>query len=177
MRRNFAFVLGIVFIASAAFAQMEMPKPAPELKKLNFLVGHWTSQGDVKPGPMGPGGQMIAEEHNEWMEGGYFLVIHSKFKGGGVGEGSSIAFMGYNSDEKVYTYDEFNSLGEVTHSKGTVDGDTFTWVNDMKMGPQSMRGRFTMKLASPTSYAYKFELSQDGANWNLIMDGKDNKNK
>lgn len=49
----------IVFLANAALsqAQMEMPKPAPELKKLDFLAGTWTMDGDSKPGPMGPGGQ------------------------------------------------------------------------------------------------------------------------
>ncbi len=28
--------------------------PGPELKKLDYFVGNWTSEGDAKPGPMGP---------------------------------------------------------------------------------------------------------------------------
>src|ERR1700741_2966968 len=125
-----AFLFGIVFLATAAVAQMEMPKPAPELKKLDFLVGKWASDADMKPGPMGPGGKMSTEEHNEWMDGGYFLVLHSNFKGAAF-TGSSIAFMGYDRDEKAYTYDEFNSNGETNHSKGNVNGDTWTWLSDL----------------------------------------------
>lgn len=174
MVRACALVLGMVCLASAALAQMEMPKPAPELKKLDFLVGKWASEAEVKPGPMGPGGKMTTEEQNEWMEGGFFLVMHSKFKGVPF-SGSSISFMGYDPDEKVYTYYEFNSDGELNHSKGTLSGDTWTWLSDMKMGPKMAKGRFTLKVLSPTSYYYKFEMSEDGTNWTLVMDGKDTK--
>ena len=79
--------------------------------------------------------------------------------------------------ESVYTYDEFNSMGEANHFKGTVEGETWTWISEMKMGPQTVKGRFTQKVLSPTSYSYKFELSSDGTTWNLIMDGKSTKNK
>jgi len=36
----------------------------------------------------------------------------------------------------------------------------------------TMKGRFTMKVLSPTSYTMKFELSQDGTNWMTGMEGK-----
>ena len=68
-------------------------------------------------------------------------------------------------------------MGEATHSKATVDGDTWTWLNDMKMGAMTMKGRFTMKILSPTAYSYKFEMSTDGTNWSLVMDGKETKVK
>ena len=42
--------------------------------------------------------------------------------------------MGYSADDKTYTYREFNSFGEFDDSRGTVDGDTWTWNNDEKMG-------------------------------------------
>jgi hypothetical protein len=35
-----------------------------------------------------------------------------------------------------------------------------------------MTGRFTMKVLSPTSYTMKFELSPDGKDWNVAMEGK-----
>lgn len=177
MTRTLVLLLGILLLAPAAFAQMDIPKPGPELKKLDYFVGHWTSEGDIKPGPMGPGGKFTMEEKTEWMDGGYFIVIHSKYSGGGMPAGSATAYMGYDNNDKVYTYDEFNSMGEATHSKGTVDGDNWTWTSDMKMGPQTMKGRFSMKMVSPTSYNYKFEMSPDGTNWTLVMDGKDMKAK
>jgi uncharacterized protein DUF1579 len=177
MKHTLTLLFGVLLLAGAAFAQMEMPKPGPEVKKLDYFTGHWVSEGDVKPGPMGPGGKFHSDDHAEWMEGGYFVVLHSKFSGGGMGDGSNTAFMGYDPQEKVYTYDEFNSMGEATHSKATVEGDTWTWINDMKMGPQTIKARFSMKILSPTSYSYKFETSPDGTNWTLFMDGKETKAK
>lgn len=177
MKRTSTLLFGMLLIAGAAFAQMEVPKPGPEVKKLDYFTGHWMSEGDVKPGPMGPGGKFHSDDQGEWMEGGYFVVWRSKFTGGGMGAGSSTAYMGWDPNDKVYTYDEFNSMGEAVHSKATVDGDTWTWVNEMKMGPQTMKGRFTMKILSPTSYGYTFEMSSDGTTWRLIMEGKETKQK
>lgn len=175
--RATSILLGILLLAPIALAQMDIPKPGPELKKLDFFVGHWTSEGDVKPGPMGPGGKFTAKEQSEWMDGGYFVVLHSKYSGGGMPNGTSTAYMGYDPQEKVYTYDEFNSMGEHNHSTGTLDGDNFTWMSDIKMGAMTMKGRFSMKLMPPNAYAYKFEVSPDGKNWTLVMDGKDIKAK
>lgn len=169
--------LVMLLLAATAFAQMEMPKPGAEHKKLDYFVGDWTSEADMKPGPWGAGGRMVMHEHSEWMEGGYFLILRSSYKNTAMGDGSSIAFMGYDFQEKVYTYDEFNSSGEHNHSTGTIAGDTWTWMSDIKAGPQTMKGRFTVKILPPNAYSYKFEVSPDGTNWNQIMEGKDTKNK
>jgi hypothetical protein len=40
------------------------------------------------------------------------------------------------------------------------------------MGGMTMKGRFTMKLLSPTSDTMKYELSQDGKEWMTAMLGK-----
>jgi len=40
------------------------------------------------------------------------------------------------------------------------------------MNGQVMKGRFTMKILSPTAYDMKFELSQDGKQWMTAMEGK-----
>jgi hypothetical protein len=177
MKRTSLVLLGTLLLATAAFAQMEPMKPGPEQQKLNYFVGNWTSEGELKPGPMGPGGKITMNSDDQWMDGGFFVVIHSTFKSAEMGNGSGIAFMGYDPQEKIYTYDEFNSTGEASHSKGTVAGDTWTWTNDMKMGPQIMKARFTIKIVSSTSYTYKYEMSMDGTTWNLVMDGKATKNK
>lgn len=122
-------------------------------------------------GPWDPAGKMTMTEHNEWMDGGFFLISHSEFKTA-MGNGSAVSFMGYNPEEKVYTYDEFNSMGEATHSKRTLEGDTWSWTSDEKMGGQVIKGRFSMKVLSPASYSFKFEMSSDGATWTTVMDGK-----
>ncbi len=163
-------------LAAAAVAQMELPKPGPELKKLDMFAGSWTLDGDMKPSPMGPGGKMTENEKCEWMEGGFFVVCHADFKSS-MGNGSGLTVMGYAADDKAYTYREFNSWGEFTDSKGSVDGDTWNWTNDEKMGGMTMKGRFIMKIISPTSYNFSYEMSQDGTKWTMVMDGKATKGK
>jgi len=165
-----------VVMAAAALAQTGPPTPGPEHKKLDMFAGSWTLEGDMKPSPMGPGGKMTEAEKCEWMEGQFFLVCRSDFKSA-MGNGAGMSIMGYSTDDKAYTYREFNSWGEFTDSKGSVDGDTWTWTNDEKMGDMTMKGKFVMKVTSPTSYNFSFEMSQDGTKWTSVMDGKATKGK
>ena len=158
-------------VTTSAPAQMPAPKPPPELKKIDYFIGKWNLEGEMKPGPMGPGGKMTMTEEDSWMDGNFFVVAHSKFSSPTMGGGTAISFMGYDPDTKAYTYNEFNSMGETERSAGTFDGDTWTWTGDEKMGDKIIKGRYTMKILTPTSYNFKFEMSPDGANWTTVMDG------
>ncbi|HTC48035.1 MAG TPA: DUF1579 family protein [Candidatus Aquilonibacter sp.] len=167
-------IFAAVLTSSAALAQMQPPKPGPELKKLDFFAGTWTIDGTMKPSSYGPGGPITESEKCEWMEGGFYLVCHSDYKssmGGGVG----LSVMGYSTEDKAYTYREFNSFGEFDDSRGTFDGDTWTWTNQEKMGDMTMKGRFIIKVTSVSSYNFSFDMSQDGTKWNAMMDGKASK--
>ncbi|MBZ5685828.1 MAG: DUF1579 domain-containing protein [Acidobacteriia bacterium] len=166
-----------LILAASAVAQMPMPKPGPEHKKLDVFAGSWTLEGDMKPGPMGPGGKVTENETCEWMEGGFFLACHVKFSSAAMGNGSGQSFLGYSENDKAYTYRAFNSWGEFEEAKGSWDNDTLTWLSDDNMGGMKMKGRFTMKVNSPTSYNFSYEVSQDGTKWTTAMDGKATKNK
>ncbi len=171
MTRAGAILAAWLICTAAAVAQIQAPKPAAELKKLDVFVGSWTLDGDMKAGPMGPGGKMAESEKCDWMEGGFYVVCHSEYKSS-MGNGVGLSVLGYSSDDKAYTYREFNSFGEFEDSKGSIDGDTWTWTADEKMGGMTMKGRFTMKMTSSTSYTFSYEMSQDGTKWNSVMDGK-----
>ncbi|MGB8986642.1 MAG: DUF1579 family protein, partial [Candidatus Sulfotelmatobacter sp.] len=103
MKLRGAVLTAWVLVAVAAAAQMQPPKPAPELKKLDVFVGSWTLDGTMKPGTMGPGGTMTENEKCEWMEGGFYLVCHSDYKSS-MGNGVGLSVMGYSADDKAYTY-------------------------------------------------------------------------
>jgi hypothetical protein len=164
-----------LMLAAAAMAQMEPPKPDPELKKLDVFAGTWTLDGNMKPGMMGPGGSMTENEKCEWMDGGFYLVCHSEYKSASMGNGVGLSVMGYSADDKAYKYREFSSTGEFVDSRGKLEGDTWTWTSDDKMGGMTMKGRFTMKMTSASSYNFMFEMSQDGTKWTTMMDGKGTK--
>lgn len=160
----------LLLAMASAFAQMP-PPPAPELKKLDYFTGTWTMDGDVKPGPMGPGGKSTGTSKYEWMDGKYFMVSQGSHSGV-MGTGVETAYYGYDASKKVYTYDSFSSMGEHNIATATLDGDTWTWLFDVPIGGMTMKGRFVMKTTSANSYTYKLEFSQDGSTWNLVMDGK-----
>jgi hypothetical protein len=160
----------MTFAAVSAYAQTPVPKPAPELAKLDFLSGTWVTETDMKPGPMGPGGKVTATGDGHWMDGKFFLVMNSKYTGV-IGEGTSLAVMGFDPEKKVYTYNDFDSMGQAGVSTGTVDGDTWTFTSDENFGGQMFKGRYTMKVISPTSYTFKYEMSKDGTQWMTMMDG------
>ena len=53
-----AAVLFFSFVLEIA-AQGQAPKPGPEQKKLEALLGSWTFEWDTKPSIFGPGGKVI----------------------------------------------------------------------------------------------------------------------
>src|SRR5271166_1278542 len=174
MRRMGMIFLTALLWEAVAVGQMQPPKPGPELKKLEVFAGTWTVDGNMKPGEMGPGGAMTENEKCEWMEGGFYVICHSDYKSS-MGNGVGLSVLGYSTDDKAYTYREFNSFGEFDDSRGTVDGDTWTWTSDEKMEGMTMKGRFIMKITSPTAYNFTFDMSQDGTKWSTVMDGKASK--
>jgi hypothetical protein len=176
MMRIATIAAGILIFAASALAQMEAPKPAPELKKLDMFAGSWTLDVDMKASSMNPAGKITENETCQWQEGNFFLICHSDYQGM-MGTGVGLSVLGYSTDDKVYTYREFNSWGEFGDSRATVNGDTWTWTSDEKMGGMTMKTRFTMKISSPTSYTFAYDMSPDGAKWNTVMDGKATKTK
>lgn len=163
----------LVIGTASAWAQMA-PKPGPEVKKLDYFVGSWAGEGTIGQGPWGNGGKFSSTDTTEWMPGNFFLEGRSDFKMPAEvgGDGKAVAFMGYDTDANLYTYDEFNSQGRREMSKGTVSGDTWTWTSTQNYGGQDVRQKMTMKVLSPASYSMKFEISLDGTTWITFMDAK-----
>jgi len=173
MKRAEMILAAALIVTAAAMAQTAAPKPGPELRKLDVFVGTWTLDGNMKASSMGPAGTMNESEKCEWMEGGFYLVCHSDFKSS-MGNGVGLSVMGYSAEDKAYTYREFSSTGEFVDSRGALDGDTWTWTNEDKMGGMSMKGRFTIHMTA-ASYTFVFDMSQDGTKWSSMMEGKASK--
>ena len=95
----------VVLLSTVAFSQAPpMPKPGAEQKKLEYFAGNWKSEGDMKPGPMGPGGKFSGTTKAEMMDGGFFLILNSDMNMAGFGPGKGVAVMGYRPEDKKYSY-------------------------------------------------------------------------
>lgn len=168
--------ISVLLPATLASSQMTAPKPGPEVQKLTYFVGNWTMDADMKPGPMGPGGKVTGISKSDWLPGGFFVESREEFKGPPA-DSSDLSIMGYNPDDKVYTYRAFTDSGEASSYTATVNGDTWTWTGDEKMGGQSFKGKYTINVLTPTTYHFRFEMSPDGATWMTVMEGKATKSK
>jgi len=179
MKHRAITVTGMILafaVLTLAQAPEKMPAPSAEHKRLASFLGKWTSEGEMKPGPFGPGGKFSGNSHIEWLPGGFFLVMHEESKGP-MGDIKSLAVFGYDANKKVYTYNGFDSMGNAEFYTGTVQGKTWTWTSDINLQGKTMKGRFTLREDSPTSNTIKFDISEDGGTWKTSMEGKQTKVK
>lgn len=169
---TFAMSIGVLYAQ-----KQEAPKPGPEHQRLAAFVGNWTFEGDMKPGPMGPGGKMTGTDRIEWLPGNFF--VERRFEGKGpMGEMKGLEIMGYDSAKKVHTYTFFDSMGMRGSGTMTLSGTTWTSTGTSDMGGKAFHDRCTLAFgADSTTLAIKCESSTDGKTWSPAFDGKATKTK
>lgn len=175
-RLKLAILLTSGLLTAAVAAQAEEkkagpPKPGPEVKKLAYFAGTWISQGEIKPNPMMPAGKFTSNDSCSWYKGEFHVVCHSKGSGP-MGAMQGLGILGYNTEEKVYTYDGIDSSGHADHSRGTTDGKTWNYTSEERMGGKVTYGRYVMSDLAPDSYSFKWEMSEDNKTWSTVMQGK-----
>ncbi len=174
MRKLIVAVLALV-VAGLMLAQAQTPagppKPGPEVRRLASFVGKWTSEGEMKANPFGPAGKFTFTENCYWFTGRFHVVCNSDGESS-MGKIKGIAIMGYDPEEKAYTYYEANSMGEAVLSKGNVNGKVWTWTSETKMGGKPTKSVFTLTQESPDVQSYKYDLSVDNGPMQTIMEGK-----
>jgi hypothetical protein len=152
------------------------PQPGPEHKRLAYFEGKWTSEGEMKESPYGPAGKFTGADVCEWFPGGFFL----KCTGDGktpMGDMKSLGILGYNGEDKVYTYYGIDNMGMGDSAKGTLKGDTWTYTSSSKMKGKVIKSRYVMKEISPTSYSFSWSMADDKGGWKTGMEGKATKSK
>jgi hypothetical protein len=150
------------------------PKPGPEVKALGYFAGRWTSESELKPGPLGPGGKMTGTDKCQWFAGGFQLVCRSEGNGA-MGPMTSMGIMSYNVADKAYSYYGIDSMGTAEISTGSKKGNTWSFSANSTVNGQAFRSRYTVVESSPTSYTFKWETSPDGSKWSTLMEGTSTK--
>jgi len=178
MRRTFSAIAACVVITAAgpcpaASQQQEAPKPTAENARLGYFVGKWKGEGEMKPGPMGPGGKMSSSDTCEWFEGRFSVICRAEGTTP-AGPTKSIGILGYSPEEKVYTYYGVDNSNMTMASvpRGTVQGDTWTYTDESTMGGQKVKSRVTIKEVSPTAYTFRMEFQGPDGKWAPAMESK-----
>lgn len=172
-RKIVVLAFGLVVASAPSYAQApEMPNPAPEHEKLGVFVGYWTFEGELQPNPIMPGGAIAATQTCDWFEGGFAVVCRGEGSAP-VGPTTELAILSYSTEEQAYTYYGIDNTGMVLTDVplGTVDGDTWTYVSEMKMGGQQVKLRNTLTVTSPTSYTARTDMAGADGIWSTIVEG------
>jgi hypothetical protein len=175
MMQSFA-LLAAAALAGAQAASAQAPAPTAEHKRLGYFVGKWNAEGELKPGPMGPGGKYTASDTCEWFEGGFSVICRSEGKMP-TGPAKSIGILSYSAEEKAYTYYGTDNSGMTMASvpKGTRQGDTWTYLDESTMGGQKVKSRVTIKEVSPKEYTFRMEFQGPDGKWTPVMEAKNTK--
>jgi hypothetical protein len=175
MKRFLFAALTVGLLSTLALAQPPARKPGEEEKRIGFFAGTWAFEGESK-GSMGPAGKTSGRENCEWFPGGFHLVCRGEGTGP-MGTAKSQSIMGYDPNEKTYTFFMNSSMGEGFFVRGNLAGKVWTWNSENKMEGKVMKARVTITEESPTGYSFKMETSVDGGPWTLAEEAKARKVK
>lgn len=173
IRRITLCILAIAIFCIPLTGAQDAPKPGPGHEKLGYWVGTWVNEGEIKENPMMPAGKFKGKDSCEWFEGKFAVVCRSEGTGP-MGPSKGLGIMSYSSEMQVYTYYGTDSLGMTMTSvpKGTVDGKTWVYDDESKMGDATFKSRYTIVVTSEDSYTFRWEMEGPDGNWMTIMEGK-----
>jgi hypothetical protein len=159
------------FAVAQAPQQPSAPGVTPQHQRMGYFAGDWTASGTSKISPNTPAALFTLKEHGEWVTDGYFLETKTSMKGP-LGTVNSQRVMGYNVEDKVYTYNVYNSLGEHQLALGHLNGNTWTWDSEEKLNGIIIKGRYTIVETGPDTYNFKSEVADPKGGWVTVMEGK-----
>lgn len=157
-----------VFLAQAPPAP---PKPGPEHKKLEYFLGTWKTEGEIKANEYVPAGKIVTTETYTLGPGGFYVEVRRPE--GQLPETRGI--MAYDSHAKAYTSFLVNGAGLVSTGTGSVNGNTWTFMVEDKFAGQEIKGRTTITMSSPTECTVKYEMADAKGGYTTITEGKSTK--
>ena len=163
--RHIAIAVGLVVLLFTAALQAQSPKPYPELKRLDPLVGEWSLEGEAKATPIGRAGKYTSTQTVNWILGGFFLHWDFGLKGPD-GEIKGIEIDSYDPVRKVFRAQWWNDDGSITTGTYTPRGNVIEFSGKTVTPDKQYELRQTYTFsADGMSYTYKDEVSMDGKTW------------
>lgn len=124
------FALSVTVIALLAVqSQCQMAKPVfgPELAKLSFLTGHFSTQTKVYMDPNS--GEPIVGSGTSTLRWGLdsmFVFLDATENNPGLGQYKGFGILGYESRSGKYVLTMYNNFGDRPEYTGVFSGDTLT---------------------------------------------------
>jgi hypothetical protein len=173
MRRiGIALFLLVICFTTAMQAQTPAPKTGPEIEKLHVMVGHWTYEGETKPGPLGPGGKFNGEMTCQMILGGFFLQCQVSGKEAGR-EARLLEIDGYEPVNKNFSSQCYFDDGSTFPRVLTVAGNTWTYVGKLAAAGKEYQHKDSLVLAPDlASGTEKAEISADGKTWTPFTESR-----
>ena len=166
------FVLCLLMSTVALTAQGPgAPKPGPEHKRLEFFVGKWQFEGEIKKTDFGPAGKMTGTEQCEWFEGGFHVICRGEGSIGGQ-RSKELVVLGYDRESGVFTRYNIGSSGEGGFATAKIDGKVWRWQGVHPAAQNGMRFRFPWTETSADTYTGTVEISKDGKTYQTVIEAK-----
>lgn len=129
MIRSIASVsLGVVVLTFAC-AESAHAQPSPEQKKLEYFVGKWKTDVDIKATAAAPASKASGTEDCEW-----FANLHIVCKAESTtaaGNYRTMRVLSYVPALKAYSQYSVDSLGYAVLSVGQLQGSTWTFTTEL----------------------------------------------
>ena len=169
MRRSIILLgVAVTMLPILASAQMVKPSFGPELAKLSFIVGHFTTVTHIMMGDNTSEGAGTIKAH--WGLDSMFVMFASQETNAGLGSYKGFGVLGYNSADQKYMLTMFNNFGDRPEYKGTFAGDTLVMTGKVE-NPQ---GAFDQELKwFKDGDAVRLQVYNDfGQGYTIIVDQK-----
>lgn len=149
---------------------MEMPKPTPGHLRLERLAGHWEGEETMHPSEWDPeGGTAVGRTRSRLALSGFALVSDYEQERDGVVTYAGHGVFSFDPKEDLYSLHWFDSMGSPPEVfRGRFEGDVLTVAH----GGPGMHARLTYDFIDSATMQTKMEMSQDGAEWRTLFDGR-----
>ena len=160
-------VATLVFAITATAQMMQPMEKGEELKKLDFLVGEWTTADEMT---FAPGAEPVKSSGIttfSWEVGDVWLRQYTEVTMGPMGKMIGTAHMTWDAEKEMYVsfwIDNFTARTYPSTGKIDENGSLVLIGTPEQMGTP-FHSRYTWKKQDDGTVVFTMESSQDGENW------------
>jgi hypothetical protein len=153
----------------SAPAEMQIPKPGPEMAKLNFLIGSWTMTAEYVKSPMMPDGQKQTGWYKVQEGPGGFSVLVDFEADGTKWKEIGHEVMTWSPKKNTYSVITVgNGFPDFVEGAGHWEGANLVIEQSFDMGTRTVHTRAVYYNPTDTKvHIEEFVQGEDGS-WNLI---------